>query len=92
MCGIVGMVSSTPFNVCESARKALEALEYRGYDSFGIMGDDFSPRKYMGPVSRAGTVGSMYGRSGIAHTRWATHGAVNISNTHPHLSTMENTL
>lgn len=84
MCGIVGYIGSkdaTPFLVT-----GLEALEYRGYDSSGL----FVSGK--GVLKRAGKVAVLKdsipegfsGHSGIAHTRWATHGAPTEQNAHPH--------
>lgn len=89
MCGIVGYVgnrNATPFLI-----KGLEALEYRGYDSAGIY------LSGKGALKRAGKVkvlkedlqeeyGSM---SGVAHTRWATHGAPTEHNAHPHTDSEE---
>ena len=84
MCGIVGYVgkkNATPFLL-----EGLRALEYRGYDSAGIF---VSGR---GAIKRAGKVSALVaavpkifsGHAGIAHTRWATHGAPTEINAHPH--------
>lgn len=84
MCGIVGYIGSknaTPFLI-----EGLEALEYRGYDSAGL----YVAGK--GALKRAGNVQALKdavsagfsGTSGIAHTRWATHGAPTEVNAHPH--------
>lgn len=84
MCGIVGYIGSknaTPFLI-----EGLEALEYRGYDSAGIFVAG------QGALKRAGSVQALKdavplgfnGTSGIAHTRWATHGAPTEENAHPH--------
>ncbi len=84
MCGIVGYVgkkNATPFLL-----DGLHALEYRGYDSAGL----YVAGK--GAVKRAGKVAALtaavpsdfYGTAGIAHTRWATHGAPTETNAHPH--------
>ena len=91
MCGIVGYVGrNEAYPVLISG---LKHLEYRGYDSagVGIIGNDGSLRVYKvrGNVSRLKeTVDKQAhdGNAGIAHTRWATHGAPNETNAHPHLS------
>ncbi|MGO2082506.1 glutamine--fructose-6-phosphate transaminase (isomerizing) [Vagococcus sp.] len=89
MCGIVGVVGSQ--RTKEIILQGLEKLEYRGYDSAGIMvaeGDEFYLKKTAGRVAELkqliineGHVGT-----GIGHTRWATHGEPNETNAHPHLS------
>src|SRR3989338_512522 len=84
MCGIVGYVGrkdATPFLI-----HGLKALEYRGYDSAGIH------IVSAGTIKRAGKVEELEkaipegfgGTTGIAHTRWATHGAPTEVNAHPH--------
>ena len=90
MCGIVGGVAQR--DVSDILLMGLQSLEYRGYDSAGIAtvnnGD-------MLRIRRVGKVKSLYdsvhesgmpGGTGIAHTRWATHGEPNESNAHPHVS------
>lgn len=88
MCGIVGCVGSVeaqPFLL-----KGLAALEYRGYDSAGLA--VISPDGRLGVVKRKGRVANLAeacraqpleGTCGIAHTRWATHGAPSERNAHP---------
>jgi glucosamine--fructose-6-phosphate aminotransferase (isomerizing) len=88
MCGIVGYIgpkAATPLLI-----EGLKRLEYRGYDSAGIAtmnGEGLESRKAKGKISVLETVvrGSpVHGNVGIAHTRWATHGAPNECNAHPH--------
>ena len=90
MCGIVGYTGTrqaAPFLL-----KGLAALEYRGYDSAGV--EVLSPDGGLHGVKCAGRVSTLaercstanlVGTSGIAHTRWATHGAPSDRNSHPHL-------
>ena len=90
MCGIVGYAG---YGDAKSfLLRALNDLEYRGYDSAGIAaftGERITTIKRAGPVSGlVETVDGQLGQStaGIAHTRWATHGAPTDANAHPHLS------
>ncbi|MEP6507044.1 MAG: glutamine--fructose-6-phosphate transaminase (isomerizing) [Gemmatimonadales bacterium] len=89
MCGIVGYVgdrAATPLLI-----DGLKRLEYRGYDSAGVAilnGKGVETRKAAGKISRLEAVlasNPVSGNSGIAHTRWATHGAPNECNAHPHM-------
>ena len=92
MCGIVGAVADR--NVSPILLEGLQRLEYRGYDSAGIA--VMPPGEaHMAVRKRAGKVRDLAadlrgepvaGRVGIAHTRWATHGAPSDRNAHPHLS------
>ena len=91
MCGIVGAVANR--NVARILLEGLQRLEYRGYDSAGLAvvtdGPFVDRRRTLGKVaSLADSVqhGPIQGRTGIAHTRWATHGAPSEANAHPHLS------
>jgi glucosamine--fructose-6-phosphate aminotransferase (isomerizing) len=89
MCGIVGYIGD------RIARpvllEGLKRLEYRGYDSAGMAvtnGNGLETRKAAGKISRleeALVTAPMDGTAGIAHTRWATHGAPNECNAHPHV-------
>ena len=91
MCGIVGAVAER--NVAPILIQGLQRLEYRGYDSAGV-----AIVQSDGKVQRRREVGKVVnlsdnldadpvmGSLGIAHTRWATHGAVQQTNTHPHMS------
>src|SRR5436309_8072771 len=88
MCGIVGYVGrreAAPILV-----EGLHRLEYRGYDSAGVAvqnGAGVVVTKLAGRVAALQTLlerGPLHGTSGIAHTRWATHGAPTTRNAHPH--------
>jgi glucosamine--fructose-6-phosphate aminotransferase (isomerizing) len=91
MCGIVGYIGyreAYPIVI-----KGLKRLEYRGYDSAGVMlydGKEMKLSKTKGKVSdleeRASAAITLNGTIGIGHTRWATHGVPNDVNSHPHLS------
>ena len=95
MCGIVGAVSNR--DVSDILLEGLQRLEYRGYDSAGLAIVDAGGNGAAGFVHRR-TVGKVQalvdslterpvlGTAGIAHTRWATHGAAIECNAHPHVS------
>ena len=89
MCGIVGYIGArdaTPVII-----DGLRRLEYRGYDSAGIAvinGDRLEVRKDAGKLSQLIELvarAPLTGSPGIGHTRWATHGAPNALNAHPHV-------
>ena len=91
MCGIVGAVAKR--EVSDILLEGLRRLEYRGYDSAGIALIEDSGELVR--LRRLGKVAELVsacheqnpaGRTGIAHTRWATHGEPNEANAHPHLS------
>ncbi|ODU22137.1 MAG: glutamine--fructose-6-phosphate aminotransferase [Sphingomonas sp. SCN 67-18] len=88
MCGIIGILSRD--HVAERLLDGLRRLEYRGYDSAGIctINDGrLDRRRAEGKLNNLAAVMAadpLPGRSGIAHTRWATHGAPTTSNAHPH--------
>lgn len=88
MCGIVGYVG--PRVATQVLIDGLKRLEYRGYDSAGVAlqnGKGIVTRKAAGKIAAleaAVTLDPVDGTSGIAHTRWATHGAPNECNAHPH--------
>jgi glutamine---fructose-6-phosphate transaminase (isomerizing) len=90
MCGIVGILG-TEDDVADRLLDGLKRLEYRGYDSAGICtvhGGDFDRRRAPGKLAnlaRRLREEPLPGRSGIAHTRWATHGAPTEDNAHPHI-------
>jgi glutamine phosphoribosylpyrophosphate amidotransferase len=89
MCGIVGAVSTR--NIVPILVQGLQRLEYRGYDSCGVA-------VHAGGLKRARSTSRvaellaqverehLEGTTGIAHTRWATHGAPAVHNAHPHFS------
>ncbi|WP_199610010.1 glutamine--fructose-6-phosphate transaminase (isomerizing) [Flocculibacter collagenilyticus] len=92
MCGIVGAVAER--NVVNILLEGLKRLEYRGYDSAGVALVDNS--QHIQRVRAVGKVQELVnaieaspvaGTTGIAHTRWATHGSVTEANAHPHKST-----
>ena len=90
MCGIVGAVAQR--DVSDILVEGLRRLEYRGYDSAGVA---ILHNGEMARVRRVGKVNELAqalkaaplaGGTGIAHTRWATHGKPNETNAHPHVS------
>jgi glutamine---fructose-6-phosphate transaminase (isomerizing) len=89
MCGIVGAVASR--NVVPILIEGLRKLEYRGYDSAGIAVVNSSLHR-LRSTGRVASLAEMVdqakvtGNLGIAHTRWATHGAPSERNAHPHIS------
>jgi glucosamine--fructose-6-phosphate aminotransferase (isomerizing) len=95
MCGIVGYIGfreAYPIVI-----KGLKRLEYRGYDSAGIMlydGQDLKIAKTKGKVSdleeKSKAIASSKSTIGMGHTRWATHGVPNDINSHPHVSNSGN--
>src|SRR5262245_29432796 len=88
MCGIVGYVGNR--TCLPILIEGLKRLEYRGYDSAGIAVQEngsLQVRKAAGKMrvlEERVANGGFKARSGIAHTRWATHGAPNDTNAHPH--------
>ena len=92
-CGIVGFTGLN-YQSAPILLKGLEKLEYRGYDSAGIFVADQALGtdqlvKEKGRVAQLEALvdtKNVTGTSGIAHTRWATHGVPSINNAHPHLS------
>src|SRR4051794_34747884 len=89
MCGIVGIVGKT--DVAQRLFDGLKRLEYRGYDSAGICTIDNGQlvrRRAEGKLdnlARELAAHPLHGVTGIAHTRWATHGAPTVGNAHPHI-------
>ena len=91
MCGIVGYIGHR--DAYPVIIKGLHRLEYRGYDSAGIVlfdGKDLKLSKTKGKVSdlelSAESEKNTFGNVGMGHTRWATHGVPNDVNSHPHFS------
>ena len=87
MCGIVGYCGAKPAS--EILLEGLKRLEYRGYDSAGISvgtKDGFKIIKRKGKIKdlREIVPSEPFGKNGIGHTRWATHGGVTDGNAHPH--------
>ena len=88
MCGIIGIVGKE--EVCGRLLSGLRRLEYRGYDSAGIATDHdgiIDRRRAPGKLDNLAAVlkeNPLPGMTGIAHTRWATHGAPTEDNAHPH--------
>lgn len=90
MCGIVGAVAER--DVTPILLEGLRRLEYRGYDSAGIVVLDrtagFDRLRVQGKVNelaQSAGASSLYGSTGLAHTRWATHGRPSVNNAHPHI-------
>ncbi|MBO9712708.1 glutamine--fructose-6-phosphate transaminase (isomerizing) [Sphingomonas sp.] len=90
MCGIVGIVGTS--EVAQRLFDGLKRLEYRGYDSAGIAtlhDGEIDRRRAEGKLSNLQArlaENPLPGRIGIAHTRWATHGAPTEDNAHPHIA------
>jgi glucosamine--fructose-6-phosphate aminotransferase (isomerizing) len=91
MCGIIGGVTNQ--NITPLLLSGLKNLEYRGYDSSGMV--VISDNKLLERQRSAGRIANLekkliiknlYGEIGIAHTRWATHGKPSDENAHPHIS------
>lgn len=90
MCGIVAIVGQEP--VAQRLFEGLRRLEYRGYDSAGIctlVEGGFDRRRAEGKLDNLGARladSPLPGITGIAHTRWATHGRPTEANAHPHIA------
>ncbi|MFN9479465.1 MAG: glutamine--fructose-6-phosphate transaminase (isomerizing) [Betaproteobacteria bacterium] len=88
MCGIVGAVAQR--NIVPLLIEGLRRLEYRGYDSCGVAihadGEVVRARSVARVAELQEQAATLAGFTGIAHTRWATHGAPSTANAHPHVS------
>ena len=90
MCGIVGAVAQR--NIIPVLLEGLKRLEYRGYDSCGIAVHHNGELQRARSTSRVAELEAqiaqtgLTGFTGVAHTRWATHGAPSTDNAHPHFS------
>jgi glucosamine--fructose-6-phosphate aminotransferase (isomerizing) len=89
MCGIVGAVAQR--NVVPILLEGLRRLEYRGYDSAGLVTINGGLQRIrsvgrVASLARESAQKRIHGHLGIAHTRWATHGAPTEHNAHPHVS------
>ncbi len=89
MCGIVGAVSTR--NIVPILVQGLARLEYRGYDSCGVavVNNGLQRARSTARVAELAeqvSASQLAGTTGIAHTRWATHGAPAVHNAHPHFS------
>ena len=89
MCGIIGAIAKA--NVVPILLEGLRRLEYRGYDSAGLVFTDYGLKR-LRTAGRVNELGKLVeqqqaqGFAGIAHTRWATHGEPSERNAHPHFS------
>ncbi|MCP4932932.1 MAG: glutamine--fructose-6-phosphate transaminase (isomerizing) [bacterium] len=90
MCGIVGILGTQP--VADDLVDALKRLEYRGYDSAGISTVEngvlgrLRAKGKLKKLQKRLNEAPLKGYAGIGHTRWATHGAPNETNAHPHMT------
>ena len=90
MCSIIGYFGHV--DAAPTLVRGLKRMEYRGYDSVGVvtgLDNKLILKKGVGKVSEVNTnlgLDLLHGSTGIGHTRWATHGKVNEKNAHPHLS------
>lgn len=90
MCGIIGILGK--HEVAPLLVESLKRLEYRGYDSAGIATVNHGHLERRRAVGKLANLSDLLvheplpGKSGIGHTRWATHGAATVTNAHPHMS------
>lgn len=93
MCSILGISSDS--DVAPTLVDSLKRMEYRGYDSVGVAvknDSSISVKKGVGKVNAVNNqiqMDQLIGKTGIGHTRWATHGGVTKENAHPHLCNSE---
>src|SRR5262245_37354376 len=97
MCGIVGYVG--PDEAVDFLIEGLRRLEYRGYDSSGVVtiddGQGFSITKSAGRIDQLAAKlkkSPAHGHIGLGHTRWATHGPATDVNAHPHTGGISNAI
>ena len=92
MCGIVGYIGTRP--ACDFLVEGLRRLEYRGYDSSGVVTHESGGVERLAVTKTAGRIADLSaalqdrvheGTIGVGHTRWATHGLANDINAHPHV-------
>ncbi len=90
MCGIIGYVG--PRECADILVEGLRRLEYRGYDSAGVAIHDGKELQVVRAVGKLGNLAAeltknpVRGRTGVGHTRWATHGRPSTVNAHPHVA------
>jgi len=97
MCGIFGYIGNRT-NAAQIVFSGLKDLEYRGYDSWGVVVNSFNKnivsklfvKKRVGKIGEANVDTLPSGSIAIGHTRWATHGGITKLNAHPHLDCQNN--
>ncbi len=95
MCGIFGIITNLNIEVGKVALEGIKRLEYRGYDSCGIVSQHEGKLYVKKDAGKINTINKKLeldkfpGKIALAHTRWATHGAPTKVNSHPHFDCME---